>query len=284
MNVSRQSWLATHPWLGPLARFDAVVQEAVERVEAPRVEPPRWDVWVESLGAGVPLLRFGTGAVHVRSAGGYVLGHAVERAAETSPPGDVSNALAELRDWLRGEPERPACTIDWVVEGAPPGGARTHRGLLRLLAWRSLSHVLAPVIDAPDGARARDRWGRGSCPTCGAFSALGHLHAAEGRTTRFLACACCGTRWRHARIGCPFCRAADPEHLRVLEVEGEDRLRIDTCDACKGYVKTYAGEGEEGLFLNDWSTLHLDLLAAKRGFRRLGASLYELPQERGMAA
>ena len=66
-------------------------------------------------------------------------------------------------------------------------------------------------------------------------------------------------------------------------MEGEP-FRIDLCRACKGYVKTYVGEGEEDLFLSDWSTLHLDLLAVRRGFRRLGASLYDIPEERGMAA
>jgi len=44
-------------------------------------------------------------------------------------------------------------------------------------------------------------------------------------------------------------------------------------------VKTYTAEGDEELFLADWPTLHLDLLARGRGLRRLGTSLYELPHD-----
>jgi FdhE protein len=284
MNAARQSWLAAHPWLAPIARFDAVVEEAVVRVEPPRVEPPRWDAWVEAHGAAVPLLRFGPAGLRFTSPAAYVLGHAVQRAAETLAPGPMANALAEIRDDRGSDPERLGRAIEWAVGGAPPGDETAHPGLLRLFAWKSASHVLAAVLGTPAAVQARGRWTHGSCPTCGSFSALAHLRPGEGARTRFLACACCGTRWRHARIGCPFCAGVDPECLGVLAVADDDRLRIGTCDRCKGYVKTYAGEGDAELFLNDWSTFHLDLLAMKRGFRRFGASLYELPEERGMAA
>jgi FdhE protein len=62
----------------------------------------------------------------------------------------------------------------------------------------------------------------------------------------------------------------------VLQVEGDDALRLDTCEACLGYLKTYAGEGEESLFLLGWTTLHLDVLARERGYENTGASLFEI--------
>jgi FdhE protein len=58
-------------------------------------------------------------------------------------------------------------------------------------------------------------------------------------------------------------------------VEGESGLRIDHCASCGGYLKTYDGHGHERLLLSDWSSLHLDVLAADRGLKRLAASLYE---------
>ncbi len=63
----------------------------------------------------------------------------------------------------------------------------------------------------------------------------------------------------------------------MLVVDGQEGLRIDACGACGGYLKTYTGEGDEELFLADWPTLHLDLAAVQRGFRRMGASLYDVP-------
>jgi FdhE protein len=60
-------------------------------------------------------------------------------------------------------------------------------------------------------------------------------------------------------------------------VEGEGGLRIDYCEACRGYLKTYDGEGSENVLLADWTSLHLDVIACDRGLKRLAASLYTLP-------
>ena len=56
----------------------------------------------------------------------------------------------------------------------------------------------------------------------------------------------------------------------------EAGLRIDHCEACKGYLKTYDGQGNEELLLADWSSLHLDLLAHDRGLKRMAASMFDL--------
>ena len=53
-------------------------------------------------------------------------------------------------------------------------------------------------------------------------------------------------------------------------------LRIGFCEACRGYLKTYEGQGEEQLLLADWTSLHLDLLAHRRGLKRQARSLYDL--------
>lgn len=52
-------------------------------------------------------------------------------------------------------------------------------------------------------------------------------------------------------------------------------MRIDHCETCGGYVKTYVGQGDETLLLADWSSVHLDLIAQDRGLKRLAASLHE---------
>ena len=78
------------------------------------------------------------------------------------------------------------------------------------------------------------------------------------------------------RIGCPFCESADDHRLSALAIEGERYLRIDYCQFCRAYLKTYNGEGSESLFLADWTSLHLDIIARDRGLKRLASSLYEL--------
>ena len=62
----------------------------------------------------------------------------------------------------------------------------------------------------------------------------------------------------------------------MVAVEGEAGLRIDYCDACSGYLKTYDGEGSESVLLADWTSLHLDVVAHDRGLERKAASLYEI--------
>jgi FdhE protein len=62
----------------------------------------------------------------------------------------------------------------------------------------------------------------------------------------------------------------------VLSIEGEDALRIEYCQSCGGYLKTYVGQGREGLLLADWTTVHLDIIAGDRGLKRCAASLYHL--------
>ena len=93
---------------------------------------------------------------------------------------------------------------------------------------------------------------------------------------RFLACGCCKTRWQYRRTQCPFCENPDDQRLSVLAIEGEEQLRIDYCESCRGYLKTYNGEGSESALLADWTSVHLDVVASDRGLKRLAASLYEL--------
>lgn len=61
-----------------------------------------------------------------------------------------------------------------------------------------------------------------------------------------------------------------------MTVEGEAGLRIDYCESCRGYLKTYDRQGNEEILLSDWTSLHLDLLAHDRGWKRLAVSLHEL--------
>jgi FdhE protein len=61
-----------------------------------------------------------------------------------------------------------------------------------------------------------------------------------------------------------------------VAVEGEAGLRIDYCEACSGYVKTYEGRGSESVLLADWTSLHLDIIARDRGLTRCAGSLYLL--------
>jgi FdhE protein len=104
---------------------------------------------------------------------------------------------------------------------------------------------------------------------------MAQLVAADQGRRRLLFCGRCRTRWEYPRTGCPFC-GQDSQTLAILAVEGEAGLRIDHCGSCRGYLKTYAGEGAESVLLSDWTSLHLDVLARDRGLERWAGSLYDL--------
>ena len=147
-------------------------------------------------------------------------------------------------------------------------------GLLRYVAWTAMARFLRPVVNAFDGWRDEERWLRRYCPTCGSLPAMAQLVGTDPGRKRLLSCGCCGTRWQFKRTGCPFCET-DSQRLASVTIEGEPGLRIDHCESCGGYLKTYDGQGNETLLLSDWSSLHLDLIAHDRGLKRLAASLYE---------
>jgi FdhE protein len=172
---------------------------------------------------------------------------------------DASTDPARVVPWLLGE--------DDLI---PPSPA-----LLRYLGWTATARWLAPVVRSFDAWRDEERWQRPYCPFCASLPAMAQLAGVDPGKRRLLACGCCGSRWQFRRTMCPFFET-DPHRLPSLTIEMEPELRIDHCTSCRGYLKTYVGEGNEGLMLSDWSSLHLDIIARDRGLVRATVSLYEL--------
>jgi len=106
------------------------------------------------------------------------------------------------------------------------------------------------------------------CPVCGSLPSLSLLKGEEGK--RYLLCSCCGYQWRADRLSCPVCNNTDQGSLHYFCGEGEDACRIDLCDTCHHYIKTidYRSLEESDPSLEDLATLHLDVLAAQKGYRR----------------
>jgi FdhE protein len=271
MDALRHAWLAAHPWLEPIARFQDLVEEAALRAPL-REAPVSLQAWESDHAEGVPLLHAAAGR-DLAGVAAEALGAMAEWLAAAGVFGKMGVACRQLHEALSAPGALPGAAA-WLVPGAGPGAPPPQLGLLRLLGWSALRRLLTPSLEAAAQLRAEERWGRAHCPTCGALPGLAHLAGDAGGRARSLACGCCGTRWGYRRIGCPFCGNEAPDLLGVLEAEGA--VRLDVCEGCKGYVKTCVTEGAEALFLADWPTLHLDLAARNHGFRRVGASLYEV--------
>lgn len=269
--MTRELWLDAHAYLRPLADLSEQIERAADRIAVLDARIPDWDDYRQDFLAGVPLLSSADAAVDLEP-GGRMTAALLERLASgTSPDWLVAQARALDTD-LRRAPEASRRIVDFLRGDetlAPP-----FPGLLRYLAWTAMARFLGPVVKAFDGWRDDDRWVRGYCPTCGSAPAMAQLAGADPGRRRLMSCGCCATRWQFKRTGCPFCDS-DSQRLASVAIEGETGLRIDYCESCGGYLKTYDGQGDETLLLSDWSSLHLDLIAHDRGLKRLAASLYE---------
>ena len=113
-----------------------------------------------------------------------------------------------------------------------------------------------------------ETWRKGHCPVCGSLPSLSLLKGEEGK--RYLLCSCCGYQWRMDRLCCPACNNREQESLGYFCGEGEETFRIDLCDRCHRYIKTidYRNLEESDPCMEDLATLHLDILAAQKGFQR----------------
>jgi len=271
--MTPELWLEAHSYLRPLADLSAQVDRAAAEIDLPEARIPDWEDYREDFLAGVPLLPSAAAAVDLEP-GGRTAGAILERLASGTSSGRLAAETRALDTELRREPQVSRRLADFLL------GDETLRppfpGLLRYLAWTATARFLRPVVNAFDALRDEERWLRRYCPTCGSLPAMAQLVGVDPGRRRLLSCGCCGTRWRYRRIGCPFCESADDHRLSALAIEGEKYLRIDYCQSCSAYLKTYNGEGSETFFLSDWTSLHLDVIARDRGLERLANSLYEL--------
>jgi FdhE protein len=268
-----QDWLASHPYLRPIADFHAQVAMAAASIPCAGADIPNWDDYLADYQAGIPLLRSTQAAIDCESAEA-ILVSLVERVASMPLPEKLAEECRVSGAQLRGELNAPRRAVAWVLDNQAFKPA--HPGLLRYLGWTALARFLYKLGDTFASWRVEEKWLRSYCPTCGSAPAMSQLIGADPGRLRLLSCGCCSTRWQFRRIGCPFCESVDDHRLSVLAIEGEKSLRLDYCQSCGAYLKTYDGEGNESLFLADWSSLHLDIIARDRGLKRLANSLHEL--------
>jgi FdhE protein len=270
--LNREAWLARHPYLQLMAEVHARIEGAVAELELPSGPLPNWDDYLGEYRDGVSLLQSSSVAI-VLDPAAVAIAALVERTASLTLPDVMAAECRALASELRRDPDTSIRFLTWL-QGREPL-APSHSGLLHYLAWAVLARYLRGVVPAFSAWRDEERWLRNYCPTCGTPPAMAQLVGTDPGRQRFLVCGCCRTRWRYKRTDCPFCETDDHRHSTVA-IEGESSLRIDYCEGCGGYLKTYNGEGSEAVFLADWTSVHLDLIARDRGLKRLAASIYAL--------
>ena len=277
--LTREGWLERHAFLRGIAELSARLDRAVARLPEETAPVPVWDGHQDEFLAGVPLLQSSNVVIDLEPVGRAVIALVRHLAADAAAERTAAEAAA-LAAELEHDREAPGRIVSWLL--GDESWTPVAPGLLRLLGWIAMRRFLAPLVEGFTRWRDEERWLRNYCPLCGLGPVMAQLVGKDPGRKRLLVCGRCASRWQYKRTRCPYCEH-DVERAATLAIEGEGGLRIDHCESCRGYLKTYDGEGDEALLLADWTSLHLDLLARARGWERLATSLYELPPDAAAA-
>jgi len=146
--------------------------------------------------------------------------------------------------------------------------------ILKFLVHSSIQPSLAANVERLKDRVDEKNWLKGYCPICGSLPQISEL---KGEGKRYLLCSFCGFQWPVERLKCPFCENSEHEKLHYLYAEGKEAYRVDLCDNCSRYIKTVDSRKlgyEPDLDLEDITTVHLDILASEKGYKRIAASLW----------
>lgn len=187
-------------------------------------------------------------------------------------PEPLAEAGRELQ--LQPAPERRALMETWLDD---PSLVDPRIGF-----W---IHVAAmPLLEAAAvGARlpSPEAWRGGACPLCGGRAQVSVIAEESGEfmggSPRSLVCGRCAAWWSFPRAMCALCGESDPRNLASYVAEGKRWVRVDACETCHGYVKTFdlREEGAAGVvpLVDDVATLVLDVWALERGIERTVVSV-----------
>lgn len=142
------------------------------------------------------------------------------------------------------------------------------RKVLSFLIRNSIGPSIEMGMEQLMNAIEPETWRKKHCPLCGSRPALNLLKGEGGK--RYSLCSYCGCQWRIDRLSCAVCGNSEQGSLSYFYAEGDEVCRIDLCDTCRHYVKTIdCRELEEpDPSLEDLGTLHLDVVALQKGYKR----------------
>lgn len=196
--------------------------------------------------------------------------------AALDTPGALPEPLAAAGRSLATAPrlERMALVEAWLEDPAGPDP--------RLSFWPRVAAggVLEPARAAVRSP-SRDEWTGRACPACGGLPQASVIAEESGEfmggSPRSLVCGRCAGWWTFPRATCAWCGEDDPRRLAPYVPDGRKWVRVDACETCGAYLKTFdlreAGGLEVVPLVDDVATVSLDVWAHEQGLSRPLVSL-----------
>jgi FdhE protein len=235
------------------------------------VTPPILDASLarDKLIGGVPLLRGAPLTI-----GAKAFSKRWQRACAARQAVQPDDSVAALADTMKRGRLDAQALVDAVVAGRSEGvralaeREQLDAGLVTTVLRFTLFPLLTGIATKLAPLREGIAWDHGYCPTCGSWPLLGEFRGLD--QSRFLRCGLCADGWEVPRLWCPYCGCRDHAQIAFWQVEGEElKWRVAACNQCRGYVKMVASLSALpplALLVADAATLHLDLVAAERGY------------------
>ncbi len=281
MNVTdkkMQAYLEAHPFLQETAELQLAMSAAIQKTVGP-MEFPEDNEVKELTKDGVPLLQSKGLQDRVIAALQPQIFAVLAELLPLTCPQPLQEALQAWAEWTEKQSlDKQAELIGLLLRQedekftALMQAEQLPEQLVRTVLWQ--------MVEALVPARLKDYdfwqdagWAKNYCPICGRQPVMAHLRKEKEGRARFLLCDGCHTEWPFARVGCVYCGNTDLTKMHILEPEKQTAMRMDVCDVCQSYIKTYNEEGAESVYLHDWATIHLDLLAEEKGLHKKGSSL-----------
>ena len=279
-------FLKQHPFLAETERIHRLVDEAVGTPEP--IQLPERAV-TKTLTEKLPILQQETYRRRMVRAVYLMQEEVFARIVEADVPSLMQESareylavLKKLRKAAKEEFIIAVLTQDKEAFAALCEQHALNEGFIRSTIWRMIAALVPAELKEPDGwnpDRDRPRFRENYCPVCGRQPVLADLRKYREGRTRDLICGGCGTRWLYARVGCVYCGNTNLEKMHTLEPTDSDLMRLDICDVCDSYIKTYRGPANgsdaDAIYRQDWASVHLDLLAEEKGLHKKGNPILE---------
>lgn len=270
------SYLESHPFLQEFGQMHMLIQDILKQLPVELADLPFSKECEENFAEGLPLLQNESWQKLLYVPVMQMVQKLAEQLAGAGVPGKLQKFCRELAVYLNeNESETLFSSVirqqdDSLMEQAAALGL--HAQTIAYLTWLSMTQILSFYREEMNNWRKDRSWECNYCPVCGSLPSMAQLKKVNHGSDRYLICTSCHTEWKYKRLGCAYCSNEELEKLQILESEEEPQVRLDICTECQSYIKTYVEEGQEAVYLEDWATLHLDMLAAEQGLKKQGLS------------